>query len=323
MGSAEWEQPTLQERRRELRGRIGRFRRRWADFGPSLLYMLPAFALIAAFTYIPFLRAIYLSFFVVNRNTFQPSHFMGLTYYLRVLNIGDSPFGNIYLRSLLTTASFTLMVVPLSIVAAVGLALLAQAKLRKIGIFRTIFTMTVTISIASASVIWSLIYSPNVGLFRGLLGVLHLNSTSILTDSHTALAAVAFTTIWTSLGFNFVIALAGLQTIPKDLYESAMIDGAGRWRTFRRVTVPMLGPTLLFLLVIATIACLQAFTQFKVLIDSVGPDRSTAVFVYTIFDAFWMQNDYGFASAMSVVLFLVALGLTISQLRLDRKVHYQ
>lgn len=101
MGSAEWEQPTLQERRRELRGRVGPFRRHWADFGPSLLYMLPAFALVAAFTYIPFLRAIYLSFFVVNRNTFQPSHFMGLTYYLRVLNIGDSPFGDIYLRSLL------------------------------------------------------------------------------------------------------------------------------------------------------------------------------------------------------------------------------
>jgi ABC-type sugar transport system permease subunit len=302
---------------------LGRRRRHWADFGPAVMYMLPALALVAAFTYIPFLRAISLSFFVVNRNTFRPSHFMGLTYYLRILDIGDSPFGDIYLRSLLTTGVFTIMVVPLSIAAAVALALLAQAKLRKIGIFRTIFTMTVTISIASASVIWSLIYSPNVGLFRGLLAFLHLNATSILTDSHTALSAVALTTIWTSLGFNFVIALAGLQAIPKDLYESAMIDGAGRWRTFRRVTMPMLGPTLLFLLVIATISCLQAFTQFKVLIDSVGPDKSTNVFVYAIFDAFWMQNDYGFASAMSVVLFLVVLGLTITQLRLDRKVHYQ
>jgi ABC-type sugar transport system permease subunit len=323
MRAEEWELTTLEERRREQRGRIRRLRRHWADFGPALLYMLPGLALLAAFTYIPFVRAIYLSFFVVNRNTFRPSHFMGLAYYLRVFNIGDSPFGDIYLHSLLTTASFTLMVVPLSIAAAVGLALLAQAKLRKIGIFRTIFTTTVTISIASASVIWSLIYSPNVGLFNGLLKTFHLNSTSLLTDSHTALAAVALTTIWTSLGFNFVIALAGLQAIPKDLYESAMIDGAGHWRTFRRVTVPMLGPTLLFLLVIATIACLQAFTQFKVLIDSVGPDRSTAAFVYAIFDAFWVQNDYGFASAMSVVLFLVILGLTIMQLRLDRKVHYQ
>ena len=285
--------------------------------------MLPGFALLLAFTYVPFVRAIYLSFFVVNRNTFRPSHFMGLGYYLRVLHIGDSAFGDIYLRSLVTTITFTLMVVPLSIAAAVGLALLAQARLKRIGLFRTIFTTTVTISVASASVIWSLIYSPNVGLFRGLLGILHLNSTSILTDSHTALSAVALTTIWTSLGFNFVIALAGLQTIPKDLYESAMIDGSGHWRTLRRITLPMLGPTLVFLLVIATIACFEAFTQFKVLIDSVGPDRSTNVFVYAIFDAFWMQNDYGFASAMSVVLFIVVLGLAVGQLRLDRKVHYQ
>jgi len=309
--------------RRETKGSFGRLRRQWGDFGPALLYMLPGFALLLAFTYVPFVRAIYLSFFVVNRNTFRPSHFMGLGYYLRVLHIGDSAFGDIYLRSLVTTITFTLMVVPLSIAAAVGLALLAQARLKRIGLFRTIFTTTVTISVASASVIWSLIYSPNVGLFRGLLGILHLNSTSILTDSHTALSAVALTTIWTSLGFNFVIALAGLQTIPKDLYESAMIDGSGHWRTLRRITLPMLGPTLLFLLVIATIACFEAFTQFKVLIDSVGPDRSTNVFVYAIFDAFWMQNDYGFASAMSVVLFIVVLGLAVGQLRLDRKVHYQ
>jgi len=301
----------------------GRLRRRWADFGPALLYMLPAFAVIAAFVYVPFVRAVQLSFFVINRNTFRPSHFMGITYYLRVLNVGDSPFGDMYLRSLLTTVSFTVMVVPLSIAAAIGLAVLSQAKLRRIGIFRTIFTSTVSISIASASVIWSLIYSPNLGLFRRLLLSLHSNATSLLTDSHTALAAVALTTIWTSLGFNFVIALAGLQTIPRDLYESCMIDGAGRWRTFRQVTLPLLGPTLLFLFIISTIACFEAFTQFKVLIDSVGPDKSTNVFVYAIFDAFWMQNDYGFASAMSVVLFVVILGLAIMQLRLDRKVHYQ
>jgi sn-glycerol 3-phosphate transport system permease protein len=301
----------------------GQSRRAWAELGPALLFMLPAIILVAAFTYVPFIRAVSLSLFVVNRNTFRPSHFMGLAYYLRVLNIGGSPFGTLYLRSLLTTFTFTLMVVPLSIAAAVGLGLLAQARLRKIGIVRTIFTSTVAISVASASVIWSLIYSPNLGLFRGVLRAFHLNSTGLLTDSHTALAAVALMTIWTSLGFNFVVALAGLQTIPGELYESALIDGAGHGTTFRKLTLPLLGPTLLFLLVITTIACFQSFTQFKVLNDSVGPDQSTNVFVYAIFDAFWMQNDYGFASAMSVVLFVVILGLTISQLRLDRKVHYQ
>ncbi|HET6486756.1 MAG TPA: sugar ABC transporter permease [Spirochaetia bacterium] len=285
--------------------------------------MLPALALVAAFTYAPFVRAVSLSLFIVNRNTFHPTRFVGLSHYLRILNLGGSVFGGMYLRSLLITVWFTLMVAPLSIAAAFGLGLLAQVKLRGIGLFRTVFTSTVTISVASASVIWSLIYSPHVGLFKGLMGLLHLQATSLLTDARTALPAVALTTIWTSLGFNFVIALAGLQTIPKDLYESCMIDGAGPWGRFRRVTVPLMGPTLLFLLVITTIACFEAFTQFKVLIDSVGPDQSTNVFVYAIFNAFWMENDYGFASAMSVVLFVVILALTVLQLRLDRGVHYQ
>jgi ABC-type sugar transport system permease subunit len=248
---------------------------------------------------------------------------MGLDYYARIFNLGDGAFSDVYLRSLLTTLEFALMVVPASIAAAVALALLAQSKLRYIGVFRTIFTSTIAISIASAGVIWSLMYSPSVRLLQWLVELLRLNSTGLLTDSKTALPAVAFMTVWTGLGFNFIISLAGLQAIPKDLYESSMIDGAGHWSSFRHITLPMLGPTLLFLLVVSTISCFEAFTQFKVLIDSVGPDRSTNVFVYSIFNAFWMENNYGFASAMSVVLFLVILGMTILQFRLDRTVHYQ
>lgn len=301
----------------------GRGRRKWNDLGVAVAYMSPAILVFAGFTFVPFFRAIYLSFFTVNRNTFRPARFVGFEYFLRVFDIGGSAFGDMYLRSLLTTAEFVLMVVPLAVAAAVGLVLLARGKLRRIGLFRTVFTSTATISVASAGVIWSVIYSPNVRLFQGLMTLLHRNATSVLTDSAMALPAVAVTTIWTSLGFNFVIALAGLHSIPQDLYESGMIDGAGPWTTFRRITMPMMGPTLLFLLVTATISCCEAFTQFKVLIGSVGPDRSTNVFVYAIFDAFWMENNYGFASAMSIVLFFAILGLTLLQFRLDRLVHYQ
>jgi ABC-type sugar transport system permease subunit len=293
------------------------------NLGPALLFMAPAIILFTAFTFAPFVRALHLSFFTVNRNTFQTASFMGLDYYKRILNIGDSAFGNTYLRSLLTTIEFALMVVPPSIAAALLLAVPAQAELKKIGIFRTIFTSTIAISIASAGVIWSLIFSPGMKLFQGLMGFLGVNATSLLTDSRTALPAVAFATVWTNLGFNFVIALAGLQAIPRDLYESCMMDGSGRWSTFRHVTLPMLGPTLLFLLIMTTISSFEAFTQFKVMIDSVGPDQSTNVFVYAIFNSFWMENNYGFASAMSVVLFLVLLGMILMQFRLDEKVHYQ
>jgi ABC-type sugar transport system permease subunit len=295
----------------------------WKRLMVPLLYMSPAIVLFIAFTYAPFVRAISLSFFTVNRNTFQPARFVGLDYYKRILDLGGSPFGSMYLHSLLTTIEFALMVVPPSLIAALALAVLAQAKLKSIGLFRSIFTSTIAISVASAAVIWSLIFSPNARLFQGLIELLHLNATSVLTDSRTALPAVALTTVWTGLGFNFIIALAGLQAIPRDLYESALIDGAEGWKTFRYVTLPMLGPTLLFLLIMTSISCFEAFTQFKVLIDSVGPDQSTNVFVYSIFDSFWMENNYGLASAMSVILFLAILGMTLVQFRLDAKVHYQ
>lgn len=306
-----------------MKGTSIRARAGWADLGPALLYMAPAIALFLAFTFVPFLRAIFLSFFTVSRDSFQPARFMGLGYYARIFNIGDSPFAGRYLHSLLVTFEFALMVVPASIALALGLAVLAQSKLKRIDFFRTIFTTTVAISIASAGVIWSIIYSPSLGLFKGLLEALRINATGVLTDSRTALPAVALTTVWTALGFNFIIAFAGLQAIPKELYESGVIDGAGRWRLFAHITLPMLGPTLLFLLIVTTISSFEAFTQFKVLIDSAGPDQSTNVFVYAIFDAFWSENNYGFASAMSVVLFLALLSLTFGQLKLDKTVHYQ
>ncbi len=172
--------------------------------------------------------------------------------------------------------------------------------------------------------IWALIYSPTTKATLWLVELLQLNSASLLQDSSTALLAVAFMTTWTSLGFNFIITLAGIQAIPQDLYESALIDGASGWKAFRFITLPLLSPTLLFLILISTIQSFQAFTQFNVLIGNEGPDSATDVFVFAIFTAFWKDNRYGFASAMSVVLFLILLVLTFIQFRLlDRRVHYQ
>lgn len=302
--------------------RAGR-RSRWEDFAPALLYMAPALVLCVLFTFAPFVRAVELSFFIVDRNTFAPDTFFGWNYYGRVFNVGDAALGDDFLRSIGTTVLFSLLVVPTSLVSSLGLAWLATAPVRRIGVFRTIFSTSVAISVASASVIWSLIFSPNANLFGWLLRWTGSAASGVLTDAHWALPALAFMTVWTSLGFNFIIALAGLQAIPSELHEAARVDGASRWQGFRRVTLPLLGPTLLFLFVMTTISCFQAFTQFKVMVDSAGPDQSTNVFVYAIFTAFWSENNYGFASAMSVVLFLLLLGLSTIQFRLDQRVHYQ
>lgn len=295
---------------------------RWGDLGSALLYMSPALLVFAAFTFIPFFRSIWLSFFVTDQ-TGAPSRFNDVKYYARILNL-DGSGRDEYLNSILTTVKFTLMVVPTGIAVAVGLAVLATAKVRGMSVFRTIFTSTVAISVASASVIWALIYNPSLKMTGWVVDLLDLKTQGVLLDPATALPAVAFMTVWTSLGFNFIITLAGLQAIPQDLYDSSRIDGANGWQLFRFITLPLLTPTLLFLLIISTIAAFQAFTQFNVLIANEGPDESTNVMVYALFHAFFKDNRYGFASALAVVLFVVLLVLSIIQFRLlDRRVHYQ
>lgn len=297
-------------------------KRNWGELGLALLYMGPALLIFIAFTFYPFVHAIGLSLFITDA-TGSPAHFNGLNYYARILNL-DGQGDDEYLKSIITTIEFALMTVPLGIVMAIALAVLAMAKVKAVGFFRTIFTSSIAISVASASVIWALIYAPQIKATQWVLDFLHLNADSVLASSVTALPAIALMTVWTSLGFNFIITLSGIQAISQDIYESGMIDGANGWRAFRFLTFPLLTPTLLFLVIISTISCFQAFTQFEVLIGNEGPDNSTNVFVLSLFNSFWKETRYGFASAMSVVLFIVLLIMTLLQFRLlDRRVHYQ
>lgn len=283
----------------------------------ALLYCSPALIIFFLFTYFPFFRAIFLSLNITDAAG-NPVRFNGIDYYLRILNL-DGSGRTEYLESIVTSFKFVLMVVPIGISICVGLAVLATARVRGIQIFRTIFTSSIAISLASAGLIWSLIYNPSTNATTWLVDLLGVQTPSLLNSSATSLPAVAVMSIWSAIGFNFIITLAGIQAIPDDLYESASIDGAGRWQSFRFITLPMLSPTLLFLLVIGTIGSLQAFTQFHLLI----PDSPDTVFVYETYRAFWYDNRYGLASAMSLVIFAILLTLTAIQYRLlNRRVHY-
>jgi ABC-type sugar transport system permease subunit len=304
-------------------GRISALIGRWispktGEMLLAALFSLPAVLIFILFTYAPFARAIYLSLHITD-NTGAAARYNGLAYYLRILNLDGS--GNTkYLESIGISFQYVLLVVPAGIVISLMLALLATEKVRFIGFFRTIFTSSIAISLASAGVIWALIYNPSTGATRWLVELLQLDAVSLLASDRTALIAVAVMSIWSGIGFNFIITLAGMQAIPQDLYESAAIDGAGRWQSFRSITLPMLSPTLLFLVIINTIGSLQAFTQFHLLL----PGKQPTVYVYETYNAFWYDNRYGLASAMSLVLFAMLLTLTIIQYRgLNRRVHYQ
>jgi ABC-type sugar transport system permease subunit len=286
----------------------------------SLAYFAPALLIFGLFSYVPFFRSIWLSLHVTNA-TGEIVRFNGLAYYARVLGFTGS---SEYLESILLTLRFAAMVVPAGIATGLGLAVLAAVKLRHIKVFRTIFTSSIAISLASAGVIFSMIYSPVTGVTKGLEQLLQLPSPGLLANASTALFAVALMTVWSGLGFNFVICLSGIQSIPQEIYESAMLDGADGWRAFLNMTLPLLAPTLLFLLIVGTIQSAQAFTQFNVLVNGPGPEGSTNVFVYSTFRAFWYENRYGFSSAMSIVLFVLLFVLSLVQFRvLDDRVHYQ
>jgi sn-glycerol 3-phosphate transport system permease protein len=283
----------------------------------TLLYMAPALIIFALFSYRPFIHSLWLSLNITDAKG-AAVKFNGLNYFVKILTSED------YLRSLLITAKFALMVVPLGIVAGVALALLAGIRLKGIKVFRTIFTSSIAVSLASGALIWAMIYSPTVGLTNWLVDALQLKSPGLLANATTALGAVALMTIWSGLGFNFIFALAGIQAIPQDVYESGAIDGATGWSAFWNITLPLLAPSLLFLLVVNTIGACQAFTQFNVLMQGAGPEGSTQVFVYSAFKSFWLENRYGFSSAMSIVLFVVLFVLSFVQFRvLDERVHYQ
>jgi sn-glycerol 3-phosphate transport system permease protein len=291
-------------------------RPRIQDLGRALLYSAPALIIFTLFTYVPFIRAIWLSLHVTN-NIGKTVRFNGLDYFIRILGLDGRTEG---IESLMTSFRFALMVVPTGIVIALALAMLSTVRVRGIGIFRTIFTSSIAISLASAGVIWALIYSPSTKATEWLVRLLQLSTPSLLGSDSTALAAVALVTVWSGMGFNFIVTLAGVQAIPNDYTESARIDGANRWQIFRHITLPLLSPTLMFLVVINTIGSLQAFTQFYLLI----PEKYPSVFVYSTYRAFWYDTRYGYASAMSIVLFVILLTLTIVQYRvINRRVHYQ
>lgn len=292
------------------------------NFTRALLYLAPAFTIFAVFSYLPLFQAIWLSLHITDE-VGNPVRFVGLQYYANILNLGTHG-GASYLQSLLTSCQFALMVVVLQILFGLGLAEVAQVKTRGIGIFRTIFTCTIALSLASASVIWSLVYDPSTSAMVWLTNFLHLSQPGLLNNASTALPAIALMTIWSGLGFNFVIILAGIQAVPTELYESAALDGAGRWYKFRYISLPLLTPILFFLLIVDTIQSFQSFTQFNVMMNGPGPESSTNVFVYATYQSFWFDHRYGFASAMSIVLFLILLLLSLLQIAfLGRRVHYR
>jgi ABC-type sugar transport system permease subunit len=217
------------------------------------------------------------------------------------------------------TITFALLTVPTGIVLGLLLAMLANQQLRGIGWYRTIFSSTVATSVAVASVIFGTLLNPQVGLLPWL-GI--TTNPSILDNPKYALLAVAVTTIWQNLGLSFIVMSSGLQAIPDEIMEASEVDGAGPFRQFFRVTLPLLSPTVFFAVVVGSIVAFQSFGQIDLLTQG-GPLQKTNVLTYAIYQALRGEQNEGKAAVLAVALFAVTLVLTIAQMRiLERRVHY-
>ncbi|TCP24082.1 carbohydrate ABC transporter membrane protein 1 (CUT1 family) [Scopulibacillus darangshiensis] len=284
--------------------------------GIGLIYLLPALILLIVFLFYPILKTVYFSFFVVKGGG-TTEGFVGFQHYKDLIMSPE------FRKSMAATFLFIIYTVPAEIIISLFLAMIASEKLKGIGFFRTIFSSTLAVSVAAGASIFLFFFDPSVGILNHFLGLIGLSGVEWLTSPTWALVSVALTTVWMHIGINFILLLGGLQNVSEELYESAKIDGAGYFQRLFKITLPMLSPTLFFVLIIGMISSFQTFGQIDILTGG-GPANSTNLIVYSIYKEAFAYNNYGFASAQAIVLFLIILIVTGLQFRIgEKKVHYQ
>lgn len=234
----------------------------------------------------------------------------------------------VFWRSMVNTFLYVVITVPCELAIGIGLALMIQRVHRLRWFYRMLYFLPYITSTVAVSWIWRLMYDPSSGLINELLGIIHVPPQQWLTSPAQALVSVSIVMIWQTAGFVMLIVMAGLEAIPRHFYDAAKVDGASSWQIFWRITWPLLNPTLVFLAVTGVIAALQAFTQIVNLTGSSGgfpggPLNSTLSVVVNIYNNAFTEFNLQYASAMTVVLFVAILVVTLLQLRvLNRSFEY-
>lgn len=307
----------------------------------AYLFLLPAMAVLGVFHFFPFFYAFYVS---LHNWRIRQGAFVALENYQRAVRTRDfwEAFGN--------TAFFALGTVPVTIALALFFAYLLFQNVRFLSAFRTIYFLPYITSSVAAATIWVWIFNTRTGVLnqtlkallgpqytlrwlqepRGVFGMLAdsigVTLPRLLQGPSLALVAIMVMTVWHLVGFDIVLFLAGLGNINRELYEAARIDGAREWDLFRRITLPLLSPTILFLAIISTIGSFKAFNEIFVMSTSAavggtagGPLNSTQTVVVYIYNLFYSSKLLGFGSAVAFLLFLLILLLTLAQLQLGRR----
>ncbi len=276
----------------------------------------PALAGLVLFIAVPFILAVVFSFTNLRIGSPLPTEFVGLQQYRRTLS--DPSFQ----RALLNNGLFALVVVPTQTALALAMALLLNQKLRGMSIFRTLFFMPVVFPMSLLAVVWILFYAPGPeGMANTILRIITFGAVGpkdFLHDEVLALPAITVLSLWQGLGFQMVVLLAGLQSIPAVLYEAAAIDQAGPWRRFLHITMPGLRNQLIFTALVTTILAFRLFDQVQIMTQG-GPHNATTTVMFEAVRAVFKRQQVGLASAMTVVFFCIVLLITWIQRMLLRQ----
>jgi multiple sugar transport system permease protein len=279
-------------------------------------FLAPALALIGIFFFLPVAAALVLSvtdFDLYGIANPANTRFIGLQNYVRLLHTPD------FWSALKNTFYFAFVGGPLTIAVALGAALLLSSKLVRFkGFFRTIYFTPFVTTLVAVAIVWRYLYHTRYGLFNYGLAHLGIGPIDWLGDPHWAMPAIILMAVWKGFGYNMLIFIAGLQAIPDELYDAAEIDGAGPFRRFFSITLPMLAPTLVFVAVITMIGYFQLFAEPYVMTQG-GPLRSTTSVVLLMYEEGFRWWRMGYAAAIAFVLFIVILLATLVQFRLQKE----
>jgi multiple sugar transport system permease protein len=283
---------------------------------PAFWFLAPALALIGLFFFLPVAASLLLSFTDFDIYALgDPGRlrFIGLDNYFRLLR------DPLFWTALKNTLYFVAVGGPLSVAVSLGAALLVNHRLVRFkGLFRSLLFLPVVTTLVAVAVAWRYLYHPRYGLLNYVLGLAGLGPVDWLGDPRWAMPAIILMAVWKNFGFNMIIFIAGLQSIPQRLYEAAEIDGAGNFAQFRHITLPLLAPTFLFVTVITMIGYFQLFAEPYVMTQG-GPADSTLSVALLMFQEGFRWWNLGYAAAVAFVLFLIILAGTAVQLRLRRR----
>jgi multiple sugar transport system permease protein len=282
----------------------------------AFFFLAPALLAIGVFFFLPVIAAFVLSFTdfdIYSLGNFSYARFVGLKNYLQILN------DPLFWKALKNTTYFLLVGGPLSVGVSLGAALMLQSRtVRLAPLFRTAYFAPVVTTLVAVAVVWRFVYHPRFGLLNYALSFIGVNGIDWLGDPTWSMPAIILMAVWKNFGYNMIIFIAGLQNIPREMYEAASIDGAGKWEQFRLITLPMLAPTTLFISIITMIGYFQLFAEPYVMTQG-GPLNSTLSIVLLMYQQGFRWWNMGYSAAIAFVLFAFILVGSALQARLRKR----